>query len=46
MERICSRPTITATELAADDALRVPEGWRKTTRVSQGLFDATDADPG
>jgi hypothetical protein len=42
LERICSGSTITRTELANTNALRVPEAWRKSLKIKTGLFEGVD----
>jgi hypothetical protein len=42
VDEICSGPLIPATELAAGDAIRVPAEWRKSLKVSAGLFDGAE----
>ena len=44
LEKVCAGPTITATELAGIDVLRMPPSFRKTTKADRGLFDDEDAD--
>jgi hypothetical protein len=39
LEQVCDGPQITAAELAAAEALKVPAEWRRTLRVAAGLFD-------
>jgi hypothetical protein len=34
--RICSAPTVSADDLRANDALTVPDGWRKKLTVDAG----------
>ena len=39
-----SDPMISVAELTGAGALQVPQEWRKSLKVSTGLFDSTDAE--